>query len=352
MATLGEYPFIRFHDPTNQRTSLSAKLAKLLQNELDELCKVDSDFPPKSPFPPGTLIILDRGYDPIAPLLHEFTYQAMANDLLNFEGGSKYVYGYAEEDGSTVNKSVILDDNDSLWVQYRHTFIAEVTTGLVDQLNRFMSENKAAVASTGMKEGKPDLQQLKETLHALPEFQQAKAKFSTHINLAQECMKIFNKKRLMDVGNVEQCLATGETPDGTEPKNIVVDMMPLLTDPNLPSSDKVRLLMLYIISKQGIQDEDRRKFLDRAGLSLDESQSITNLSMLGVRLSKAEGVKKEKKPSKPRKKNKDGDVPYDLSRYIPQVKHLMEVYSLRKSFFFFIFKTFYCLLMIDLSHCI
>lgn len=38
----------------------------------------------------STLIITDRSMDTFAPLLHEFTYQAMAHDLLPIEDGSKY----------------------------------------------------------------------------------------------------------------------------------------------------------------------------------------------------------------------------------------------------------------------
>ena len=38
----------------------------------------------------ATLIVTDRAMDVIAPFIHEFTYQAMANDLLPIEDGSKY----------------------------------------------------------------------------------------------------------------------------------------------------------------------------------------------------------------------------------------------------------------------
>lgn len=42
--------------------------------------------------------------------------------------------------------------------------------------------------------------------------------------------------------------------------------------------------MLYIICQEGINDNDRRKLLDCAKLSLEESQAIGNLANMGVRL--------------------------------------------------------------------
>lgn len=40
--------------------------------------------------PKGVLFVVDRSMDLAAPFLHEFTYQAMCNDLLDIKDGSKY----------------------------------------------------------------------------------------------------------------------------------------------------------------------------------------------------------------------------------------------------------------------
>lgn len=42
--------------------------------------------------PRATLLITDRSMDTIAPFVHEFTYQAMVNDVLPIEDGTRYKY--------------------------------------------------------------------------------------------------------------------------------------------------------------------------------------------------------------------------------------------------------------------
>ena len=72
-------------------------LAFMVQQYLDEHKKANPDFPKPAepPRPRGTLIVTDRSMDTVAPLLHEFTYQAMANDLLPIEDGTSYRYADA-----------------------------------------------------------------------------------------------------------------------------------------------------------------------------------------------------------------------------------------------------------------
>lgn len=60
----------------------------------------------------------------------------------------------------------------------------------------------------------------------------------------------------------------------------------LIADYHRPD-DKLRLIMLYIVSEHGISDGDRHQLMEAADLSMDEKQALTNLSMLGVRISQS-----------------------------------------------------------------
>jgi hypothetical protein len=54
------------------------------QRELDAaLARVEAWEPNKER---GTLLILDRTIDPVAPLMHEFTYQALVNEIYTMQG--------------------------------------------------------------------------------------------------------------------------------------------------------------------------------------------------------------------------------------------------------------------------
>ncbi len=69
---------------------MADKLSRQLNLELENYAKLDENFEALKNKKRATLILLDRSFDMISPLIHEFTYQAMMNDLLALEG-SRYV---------------------------------------------------------------------------------------------------------------------------------------------------------------------------------------------------------------------------------------------------------------------
>ena len=47
---------------------------------------------------------------------------------------------------------------------------------------------------------------MKETISALPQFQEMKTKYSIHINVCQECKALFEKRKLDAVAAFEQVI--------------------------------------------------------------------------------------------------------------------------------------------------
>ncbi|KAJ3064016.1 vacuolar sorting protein VPS33/slp1 [Podochytrium sp. JEL0797] len=330
LATLGEYPYIRYYTPptptitpNSTNTPLIEKFATLVQDELDELARIDKSFPPPSNYPRAILLLVDRGVDVVSPLLHEFSYQALVNDALTLEDGNKIV-NKADE-----GKLTTLDDNCKLWDSQKYNHIADVLQFLAEGVKKFSTENKAANFASGNGRSGDQIADLKDTLNALPEYQELKAKFSLHTDICQNIMAIFSKYNLQSLSTVEQELVTGEDSDFKPPKNISAQVVALLSNPKICHEDKLRLLMLHIITAEGLPDSERQQLFDLVKLSRDEYQAVTNLSMLGVRLS--ESIVKRGDKANPYMPSvlKGGRgrvkaVKFDNSRYIPIIKHILE----------------------------
>ena len=143
---LGEYPTIRFYRPPNplhEASVLCYHLSNFVQDGLDEYAKYHDDFPPPSSRPRGVLILTDRTMDLFAPLIHEFTYQAMVHELLPVSEGDKVLYKTILNQGrpNQEEKEMELSENDKIWMENRHLHMKDLLEKLVADFNKFRAEN-------------------------------------------------------------------------------------------------------------------------------------------------------------------------------------------------------------------
>jgi syntaxin-binding protein 1 len=144
--SLGEYPVIRYYRPrtsTHEASVLCSHLARFVQDAIDGYAKFHRDFPPPSHRPRGILFIIDRSMDLFSPLLHEFTYQAMAHDLLPIKDGDKVTYKTIMNEGSLnqETKDMEIGESDKIWVEYRHVHMKDVLGKLADDFAKFRAAN-------------------------------------------------------------------------------------------------------------------------------------------------------------------------------------------------------------------
>ncbi|PLB49005.1 vesicle trafficking protein [Aspergillus steynii IBT 23096] len=325
--SLGEYPTIRYYrprTPTHEASVLCSHLARFIQNELDQYAHFQRDFPPPSPRPRGVLLVVDRSMDLIAPLVHEFTYQSMVHDLLPIKDGDKVTYKTIVNEGSQNEevKEMEISDQDHVWVDYRHLHMKDVLEKLGEDFAKF----RAANPQFAEENNKANVNTIKDMLAGLTEFQQGRDAYTLHLNMAQECMKLFQDHKLLEVSSVEQCLSTGLDENYKKAKGLAAQLVQLLDDDTVGHPDRLRLLLLYVIYRGGILGGDIRKLMAHGQLPPQDGEVIYNLDLLGARAEKP--LKDEKPPVQPlfnRKPPSPAEADEtSLTRYELNVKLMLE----------------------------
>jgi len=330
LSTLSEFPVVRFkkgrpvgsRDPpgANARSSLTKRLAQKVLERADAMQKA-GQLPAKESC---DLLILDRSYDSVAPVIHEWTYECMVHDLLELEGNT-FRYSVESTQGKTDEKEVLLDEGDNLWSELRHTFIAEVYSSLADRFKEFQSKNKAAkLGGAGLK-GEMSNSSIRQLIVALPQFREVLGKLSLHIQISSDLRSVTNEHILTDVGELEQDLVLGDK----HSKDLITFLQE--NQANMDRLDKVRLFMCYCATHPEKLDTVKlTQWQKLAGLRKEDMTAVCSLALLGVSVFKQPDIseksgffnkKKEKPEATRRKKPEDGG--YALFRFDPLLKDIV-----------------------------
>nr|XP_060630577.1 syntaxin-binding protein 3 isoform X2 [Anolis sagrei ordinatus] len=302
-ATLEENPGVRYKSKPLDNAS---KLAQLVEKKLENYYKMDERGKVKGKTH-SQLLIIDRGFDPVSTVLHELTFQAMAYDLLPIENDT---YKYKTEGASGKEREAILEEDDDLWVKIRHKHIADVLEEIPKLMKEVSSKRKAT-------EGKPTLSNLAQLMKKMPYFRKQITKV-VHLNIAEDCMNKF-KNNVEKLCKVEQDLALGADAEGQKVRDSMQVLLPVLLNKNHDSYDKIRAILLYIFSTNGATQETLDKLIQKVQIEND-SDMIKNWKYLGVPILTTSASQQRKSS----RRNRSSEETYQLSRWTPIIKDVME----------------------------
>lgn len=343
-ATLNEYPHIRY----KQSSGICTSLASVFHLKMDEYVSQNPSWwyhggPVKNQAANrerGTLLLLDRADDCLTPLMHDFIYQSMVQDLLKMDGDRITFQAETKNDPSrTEAKDVLLDDRDSLWVELRGKHIASVIETLSGRIREIMnSSTGSAFGGKKQQQGNLSISQMAAALKALPEYREVMSKLSQHMHISHECMEVFKHNGLYNLSELEQTLATGKDEDGRTPK--LSDIMERVEQELLKMRDpkaRLRLILIATVSQGGLRQQDRRRLMGAAELSRKQIRTLNSLEILG--LSIFASTEKNRLVSMlaggrlSSGSTSDDESEYAASRYVPPLKHILsELVNNRLSF--------------------
>lgn len=331
MVLTGEYPLIRFFSPqdsTHKASRLSELIADEFQLQIDNYARMNPNFPPpaSSEKPRSILLITDRTMDLYAPLLHEFTYQAMAMDIVeSLERKGTYHLVSENEKGEEIEADVLLEnEDDDDWVNLRHLHIIESSELIIKKINELIEKNPLLVDRTKATTSSD----LMYVVAHLKGFDVERRQVTLHKSLIDECLEINAKRGLAEfAADFEQtCTAKGVTFEGQRNKNLADDLITLLAREDLHINEKMRLLLIYGIYRGGLCESDFTKLVKFIGVRDRQIMSLIarcfpNLIELGFPIVKPSV--KEKGVKKKMFHTISNEGTYNTSRFGPGVKSVL-----------------------------
>ncbi|KAK2992614.1 hypothetical protein RJ640_015970 [Escallonia rubra] len=343
-ASLKEFPFVRYRAAKGLDTSavttfrdlVPKKLADAVWNSIKYYKSTIRDFPQTETC---ELLILDRSVDLIAPVIHEWTYDAMCHDLLDMDG-NKYVHEVpSKTGGQPEKKEVLLEDHDPVWLELRHAHIADASERLHEKMTNFVSKNKAAqlqqrlviriLSLTLCRDGSElSTRDLQKMVQALPQYNEQMDRLSLHVEIAGKLNKIIREVGLREVGQLEQDLVFGDA--GTKE---FINFLRLKQDASVDY--KLRLMLIYAsVYPEKFEGDKASKLMQLAKLSREDVKAVKNMRMLEGSDSRKTSngsfslkFDTQKRKHAARKDRTGEEETWQLFRFYPMIEELIEKLS-------------------------
>lgn len=277
-----EYPIVRYHN-----SRLAKQLAHMFQERIDDYYREHPDFEPSNC--KTVFLITDRTMDMFGPLCHYSYYRSQIFDLIEgvdipreIDVSPKYSYIAQTGEGS-VKKTLTFDESDSVYMELKDLTIEEASAKLKD-LYRDLRTEDAKFTGKHLESA----QGLRHALINKDSHAERKAMITGHYQLSTKMWETLKKEEMGDIMTFENVCAAGLGPIDNMKSKITDGLIQLLGNSNIDVYNKIRLIILYSIYRNGIIQKDLEKLLSFS--MPDKVENVTklfkNLGLVGLNLIK------------------------------------------------------------------
>ncbi|XP_050268672.1 vacuolar protein sorting-associated protein 45 homolog [Quercus robur] len=226
--SLKRRPIIRYQRTSDIAKRIAQETARLMYQQESGLF----DFRRMEVSP--LLLVIDRRDDPVAPLLNQWTYQAMVHELIGIQDNKVDLrnIGKLPKDQQEI---VLSSEQDAFFKANMYENFGDIGMNikrLVDEFQHISKSNQSIQT----------IEDMAKFVDNYPEYRKMHGNVSKHVTLVTEMSKIVEERKLMLVSQTEQELACngGQVAAFEAVTN-------LLNNESVSDIDRLRLVMLYAL---------------------------------------------------------------------------------------------------------
>lgn len=238
LLTMRKFPVIRFQNSSKRCQELAYEVHRLLREDPDLMAvrpgtghKLTIENVDQS----AVLLIIDRREDPVTPLLHQWTYQAMLHELLSIDNNKVQLKQYSGPERE-VPLSCVQDD---FYKEFMFSNFGDLSEGIKSLVMEFHGKQKVG-------QNVETIDDMKRFVNDYPEFSRIAGNVSKHVSLTSEIDIKIKKRMLLDVSELEQDIACNENKNEQYRK-----ILEILRDGRFNQMDKLKLVLLFGLRYEG-----------------------------------------------------------------------------------------------------
>nr|CAB3267643.1 vacuolar protein sorting-associated protein 45-like [Phallusia mammillata] len=266
---LKKCPMIRYQANSEMCHQLADSVKLLISREASLFDFRRSDSTPM-------LLILDRRFDPVTPLLNQWTYQAMTHELLGIKNGR---VDLSQRPGvkKDLHEVVLSPLHDQFYRENLYKNFGEIGSSIKELMDDFQ-------AKTRSQQKVESIDDMKAFVENYPQFKKMSGTVAKHVTVVGELSKIVGANNLLEISECEQDIACQ-----SDHSSAIQKVRALLRQPSTSSVDALRLVALYSLRYDSHSNNATTSLTDQLA-SRDSRRIISGLlkyASIGGRLSQA-----------------------------------------------------------------